>query len=343
MFRLAPPGVPEPAHRFVVDAGPDPSTTCRSRGAVRIPAPRQRGSTLLLLRLRGRSRLRHAARRRARVVDPRSRRARLRRARAAGPAGPAGGRALRRRVRPRPASTAPPLRSFTLAASGDILLHTSVINMARQYAAGSGVPYDFAPMFAAVQPVIAAADLGICHLETPVAPPGEALSTYPIYGVPAEIVGGIKAAGFDRCSLASNHSMDRGTKGIDATLNALDAAGLGHTGMARSPEESLPSRVVVNGVWVAHLSYTFGFNGLSLPRAEAAPLQPHRAAAHHRRGPPGQGRRRRVRRAVAPLGLGRPQPHHARAAGPGRRAHPVGRHRPHHRPPRPRAAALSIR
>jgi poly-gamma-glutamate capsule biosynthesis protein CapA/YwtB (metallophosphatase superfamily) len=167
-----------------------------------------------------------------------------------------------------PPSTAPPLRSFTLAASGDILLHTSVIDMARQYAAGSGATYDFAPMFADVQPVIAAADLGICHLETPVAPPGEALSTYPIYGVPAEIVGGIKAAGFDRCSLASNHSMDRGTKGIDATLTALDAAGLGHTGMARRPEESLPSHVVVNGVRVAHLSYTFGFNGLSLPRAE---------------------------------------------------------------------------
>ncbi len=158
--------------------------------------------------------------------------------------------------------------------------------MARQYASGSGATYDFAPMFADVQPVIAAADLGICHLETPVAPPGEALSTYPIYGVPAEIVGGIKAAGFDRCSLASNHSMDRGTKGIDATLNALDAAGLGHTGMARTPDESLPSHVVVNGVRVAHLSYTFGFNGLSLPRAEpwrSNLIEPQRIIAEARR------------------------------------------------------------
>jgi poly-gamma-glutamate synthesis protein (capsule biosynthesis protein) len=167
-----------------------------------------------------------------------------------------------------PPPTSPPLRSFTLAASGDILVHTSVINMAQHYARSTGATYDFAPMFSAVQPVVSAVDVGICHLETPVAPPGEALSTYPIYGVPVEIVAGIKAAGYDRCSLASNHSMDRGVKGIDATLNALDAAGLGHTGMARRPEESLPSHFMVNGVRVAHLSYTFSFNGLSLPRAE---------------------------------------------------------------------------
>ena len=57
------------------------------------------------------------------------------------------------------------------------------------------------------------------------------------------------------------------------------------------------------------------------PRRAVA-LEPHRAAAHHRRGPPGQGRRGRVRRAVAPLGLGGPQPRDARAAGPGRRPRP---------------------
>ena len=83
---------------------------------------------------------------------------------------------------------------------------------------------------------------------------------------------------------------------------------------------------------------------LRLQRAVAAPrravaLEPHRAAAHHRRSPPGQGRRGRVRRAVAPLGLGGPQRRDARAARPGRRPHPVGRHRPHRRPPRPRPAA----
>ena len=133
--------------------------------------------------------------------------------------------------------------------------------------------------------------------------------------------------------------MDRGTKGIDATLDALDAAGLGHTGMARSPEESLPSHVVVNGVRVAHLSYTFGFNGLSLPRAEpwrSNLIEPQRIIAEAR-----QAKADGAEFVVLSLHWGweGPQRRHARAARPGRRPHPVGRHRPHRRPPRPRPAA----
>jgi poly-gamma-glutamate synthesis protein (capsule biosynthesis protein) len=164
------------------------------------------------------------------------------------------------------APTTAPRREFTLAVTGDILLHTSVNEQARQYADGAG--YDFRPMFSAVRPVIAGADLGICHLETPIAPPGERLSTYPIYGVPAQIIPAIKWAGYDRCSLASNHSMDRGTKGIDATLAGFDAAKLGHTGMARRPAEAAPSLFTVNGVRVAHLSYTFSYNGLRAPKGQ---------------------------------------------------------------------------
>ena len=149
--------------------------------------------------------------------------------------------------------------------SGDVLPHTSVIDQARLYAGGQG--YDFAPMFWAVQPIVSAADLAICHLETPVAPPGTPPDgSYPTYGAPAQIAAGIAAAGFDRCSVASNHSLDEGEAGIDATLDALDDAGLGHAGMARTPAEAGPSLFNVHGTTVAHLSYTFSFNGRRLPR-----------------------------------------------------------------------------
>ena len=80
--------------------------------------------------------------------------------------------------------------------------------------------------------------------------------------VAAQIAPAIAAAGYDRCSTASNHSLDRGTAGIDATVNALEAAGVGQSGMARRPEEVLPAPLTVNGVRIAHLSYTFSFNGL---------------------------------------------------------------------------------
>ena len=148
--------------------------------------------------------------------------------------------------------------------AGDLLAHTSVIDQARAYAADGG--YDFSPMLRAVQPIVAAADVAICHLETPVAPAGApADGSYPDYGVPAEITAAIASAGFDRCSLASNHAMDKGAAGVDATLAAFDAAGLGHAGMARTPAEAGPTLFTVGATTVAHLSYTFGFNGRRLP------------------------------------------------------------------------------
>jgi capsule synthesis protein PGA_cap len=164
-----------------------------------------------------------------------------------------------------PTSAAPAGRAFTIVVAGDLLAHTSVIDQARSYAADGG--YDFSPMLRKVQPIVAAADVAICHLETPVAPPGAPPDgSYPDYGVPAEITAAIASAGFDRCSLASNHAMDKGAAGVGATLDAFDAAGLGHAGMARTPAEAGPTLFTVGDTTVAHLSYTFSFNGRRLPK-----------------------------------------------------------------------------
>jgi len=146
-------------------------------------------------------------------------------------------------------------------------VHAPLVVQARRNAVAnhSSYKYDFRPMFDRVAPLIGSVDLAICHLETPIAPDGEALSTYPHFGVPPEITEAIAEAGFDRCSTASNHSYDRGTDGIDATVNALELHGVSQAGMARTPSEIEPHVITFNGVKLTHLSYAFGFNGLSLP------------------------------------------------------------------------------
>lgn len=165
-----------------------------------------------------------------------------------------------------PASPAmPALPSITMAFSGDTLIHSPLVRQAERNTSGAG--YDFTPMFADIAHIISGVDLAICHLETPIAPMGEPLSTYPLYGVPAEVIGGLASAGYDRCSTASNHSLDRGIAGIDATVDALEADGLGQSGMARTPAESVPAIIDVGGIAIAHLSYAFGFNGIQLPQA----------------------------------------------------------------------------
>jgi poly-gamma-glutamate synthesis protein (capsule biosynthesis protein) len=162
-------------------------------------------------------------------------------------------------------------RTFTLVASGDVLLHTALWDQASADAAASGNPggHDFGPMLAGIRPVVSGADVAICHMETPVAPPGGPFSSYPSFSVPPEIVPALAATGYDACTTASNHTYDRGADGITRTLDALDTAGIRHAGSARTPQEAGTTTLLdVDGVTVALLSYTFGFNGIPAPGGE---------------------------------------------------------------------------
>ena len=172
------------------------------------------------------------------------------------------------------ATSTPAELSFTLAVSGDILPHSRLWQGAKRNATANSTAskdtdvYDFRPMFALVKPILSSVDLAICHLETPIAPAGEKLSTFPFFGVPIEITDALAYAGYDRCSTASNHAMDRGARGINTTLNALDRVRISHTGMARTPQEINPKLILVNGISIAHMSYTFSYNGLPAANGE---------------------------------------------------------------------------
>jgi poly-gamma-glutamate capsule biosynthesis protein CapA/YwtB (metallophosphatase superfamily) len=158
-----------------------------------------------------------------------------------------------------------------LVGAGDVLVHPQVWEQAKRDGG-------FAAMFAGVRPVISGADLAICHLETPV---GEPVEGFPRFNAPPAVVEGIKSAGFDACSTASNHTYDQGQAGVLRTIAELDAAGLGHAGTAGKPADagqaSFYAAAGVPGgpnpgdsrrlgtVRVAHIAATFGFNGLSAP------------------------------------------------------------------------------
>ncbi|MCC5953129.1 MAG: CapA family protein [Acidimicrobiia bacterium] len=163
-------------------------------------------------------------------------------------------------------------RRFTVAATGDLLLHTPVHAAALNY--GGGERYEFGPMFDEVRHLLSAADLAICHLETPLSADSTNLSGFPLFNAPAEIAPAAADAGYDGCSTASNHSLDKGFEGVRQTLDTLDAAGLVHSGMARTAEEAANppiyevSTPVGDPVRVGHLSFTYGLNGIPLP-AEA--------------------------------------------------------------------------
>lgn len=160
--------------------------------------------------------------------------------------------------------------SFTLAAGGDILIHPEITEQAMRDAKDAGRPGpDFGAVMAGVKPVVSKADLAVCHLETVLAEPEGPFLGYRKFSVPPQIASTLKHLGYDTCSTASNHVLDHGAEAVKRTLDTLDAAGLRHTGSARSEREAAtPVILDVKGVKVAHLSYTYGFNDTSLPEHE---------------------------------------------------------------------------
>ena len=75
---------------------------------------------------------------------------------------------------------------FTVSASGDLLIHSPVWEQA--LALGGGSHYDFAAELNELKPYVAEADLGICHVETPMTPAPPA--SYPIFNTPPELADG---------------------------------------------------------------------------------------------------------------------------------------------------------
>ncbi|MGW2564539.1 CapA family protein [Streptomyces sp. NPDC001514] len=165
---------------------------------------------------------------------------------------------------PAPTTDSPAPRAFTLVASGDVLPHDSVIHQAREAARGDG--HDFRPMLAGVAPVVATADLAICHMETVYGDDDGPYTGYPAFTSPPQIAEALRTTGYDSCSTASNHTLDDGAEGLRRTLDALDRAGIEHAGSARTEAEARePAWLRAGTARVAQLAYTYGTNGYPLP------------------------------------------------------------------------------
>ena len=158
-----------------------------------------------------------------------------------------------------PASAATRL---TIEVNGDLLIHQPVWDRAAALAGGHG--YDFAPLLRRVRPFIRRADLAFCHVETPMQP-GTPFG-YPVFRTPPALARAIRVTGWDACSTASNHTLDRGQAGIASTLRALRRAGVGHAGSATSRAGARRITMLrARGVKVAWLAYTEMTNGIPRP------------------------------------------------------------------------------
>jgi poly-gamma-glutamate synthesis protein (capsule biosynthesis protein) len=169
---------------------------------------------------------------------------------------------------PAEGSSATGPRTVTVEGSGDVLIHPPLWEQAHADAVAEGRSgYDFGPIYAGIAPALQGVDLATCEMETPLAPPQGPFAGWPDFNAPPQVLTALKNLGYKSCTTASNHSIDQGYAGVVRTLDELDAAGLAHTGSARSAAEAARPLIITaaNGVRIAQLAYSFGFNGIPLP------------------------------------------------------------------------------
>ena len=166
---------------------------------------------------------------------------------------------------------------ITLAATGDILAHSTLNRSASWYAGGAEGAYDYSPMFADVAPLLTEADLALCHLETPLSPDNTNLSVPDTlsFNTPRQMADALAGAGIDGCDFASNHTMDRGVAGIAATEQVLRDAGMGYAGpqaeQSRAGEAEIYDVEPGDGgaaARVAHLAYTYTYPNSGTPTTD---------------------------------------------------------------------------
>ena len=151
-----------------------------------------------------------------------------------------------------------------LVMAGDVLLH---LRLAYWSDNGKG-GYDFNPIFKTIKPLIEKADLAIVNQETILGGKELKVTGYPTFNGPYELGDALVNAGFDVVLHSNNHALDRGKQGIYNCLNfwkkypKIKTVGI-------NTSETQKKKLCIyekNGIKVAILNYTYGTNGIPLPK-----------------------------------------------------------------------------
>lgn len=156
--------------------------------------------------------------------------------------------------------------SISMAVVGDIMCHGP--NYKDAYNASTKT-YDFSTFFPQIKSYISNADIAVGNLETTFAGGNKAYSGYPTFNSPPQLAKDIQDLGIDVLTTSNNHSMDSDYNGLINTIDTLDNLGISHTGTFKSEEDKNKILIKdVNGVKIAFLSYTYGTNGISIPKGK---------------------------------------------------------------------------
>ncbi len=151
----------------------------------------------------------------------------------------------------------------TLLFGGDLMQHEAQIKSAFR----SGGKYDYSGVFDHMAPIIQKADLAIANFEVTLG--GSHFKGYPQFCAPDEYLQAAIDCGFDILTTCNNHSVDTYGRGIDRTITMMDSLGVQHLGTYRNIAERdslYPYLIEKNGIRICLLNYTYGTNGIPVPK-----------------------------------------------------------------------------
>ena len=149
--------------------------------------------------------------------------------------------------------------SARIMANGDLLYHDIIYISAKK----SDGTYDVHDNFEYVKPWLKQADLVLGDFEGTVNK-DHYLAGYPLFNAPSEVMDAIKDAGYQVLDLAHNHILDSQIEGVVSTADAIEKAGMTPVGVyTHESRDKAPLLIKeVNGIKVAILAYSYGFNGI---------------------------------------------------------------------------------
>lgn len=158
--------------------------------------------------------------------------------------------------------------SFSIGMIGDVLFHDWLIKGGEQ-ADGS---YDYSYIYEYLEEDLKKLDLAMFNMEGTLA--GPPYTGYPVFSAPSELADAMAEKGFDLATTASNHTMDRGVEGVEATIDSIRNAGMDNLGSRKEGDPIYFSKEF-NGIRVAIATSTYesgklgdqsALNGIPIPK-----------------------------------------------------------------------------
>jgi poly-gamma-glutamate synthesis protein (capsule biosynthesis protein) len=153
--------------------------------------------------------------------------------------------------------------TITIAFIGDVMQHQRQLQIARIKGKDTLLPdsYDYSTYFKYTQGILSRADYAVANMEFVCGLPP--YTGYPSFSAPKSLAKEAKDAGIDLFLCANNHILDKGSRGLEKSIETYDELGVPYTGAFRNRAEQdtlYPYIENINGIKCAFINFTYGTN-----------------------------------------------------------------------------------